>query len=298
MRVYNPGDIVGPYTLISKIEQGKWKCKCNICGSYVDVFTSNMKRQRMCRFCRNIFISKPRKDLTGKRFGRLVITGYIGNSKWLCLCDCGNDIIASTDHLMSGHTRSCGCYQKERTSESRLNDLSGQKFGLLTVLHRIDDYISPKGKALTQYRCRCDCGTVVDVLATNLLTDNTRSCGCIGDSYGEYFIKNYLNNHHVRFQIEYSFPDLRSPDGGLLRFDFAIVNEAGEVVCLLEFHGEQHFYDEERASQTSFGRMQREVTDNIKADYCKERNIKLYVIRFDEDVESKMDEILEEIKNA
>jgi hypothetical protein len=38
---------------------------------------------------------------------------------WLCTCDCGNSIVASTDHLRSGHTRSCGCYLIERIIETK-----------------------------------------------------------------------------------------------------------------------------------------------------------------------------------
>ena len=58
------------------------------------------------------------KDITGQRFGRLVVLEYLGRSKWLCICDCGATMIAGTGHLKSGHTCSCGCYQKERTSET------------------------------------------------------------------------------------------------------------------------------------------------------------------------------------
>lgn len=66
-------------------------------------------------------------DLTGQRFGRLTAikkTGtYISPSgakkiQWLCKCDCGAEIVAIAADLRSGHTNSCGCYQKERTSEA------------------------------------------------------------------------------------------------------------------------------------------------------------------------------------
>lgn len=53
------------------------------------------------------------KDITGQRFGKLVVIGYVGSekrqSKWLCQCDCGNEYVGTKDHLMSGNTRSCGC---------------------------------------------------------------------------------------------------------------------------------------------------------------------------------------------
>ena len=58
-------------------------------------------------------------DLTGKRFGRLTVIKRVENTKqnrvnWLCLCDCGKYSKASSDHLLSGHTQSCGCLRYER----------------------------------------------------------------------------------------------------------------------------------------------------------------------------------------
>jgi len=52
-------------------------------------------------------------DLTGQRFGRLVVTKRVenkGNHRcWECSCDCGNITIVPVGHLRSGNTRSCGC---------------------------------------------------------------------------------------------------------------------------------------------------------------------------------------------
>ena len=58
------------------------------------------------------------KDLTGKRFGRLVVIELAGKSangkyQWKCKCDCGNYIIVKGNSLTTGHTKSCGCLEKE-----------------------------------------------------------------------------------------------------------------------------------------------------------------------------------------
>lgn len=58
-------------------------------------------------------------DLTGQRFGRLTALSEHGKAKnghttWLCLCDCGDKVVSTVDHLRSGHTQSCGCLQRER----------------------------------------------------------------------------------------------------------------------------------------------------------------------------------------
>jgi len=55
-------------------------------------------------------------DLTGKRFGKLVVIKYCGTSKWLCLCDCGNKKIINSKNFKNGNTKSCGCISKERNN--------------------------------------------------------------------------------------------------------------------------------------------------------------------------------------
>lgn len=56
----------------------------------------------------------PIKDLTGKSFGKLIILKSVGKNKngktlWLCACNCGNQHITSSQILISGKCRSCGC---------------------------------------------------------------------------------------------------------------------------------------------------------------------------------------------
>jgi hypothetical protein len=64
-----------------------------------------------------------RKDLTGKRFGRLVVIKHDHTDKdakksyWLCKCDCGKETIAQGAQLTNRHTKSCGCFRKDRCSK-------------------------------------------------------------------------------------------------------------------------------------------------------------------------------------
>lgn len=55
------------------------------------------------------FIGVKAKDLVGRRFELLTVIKYIGSSKWICKCICGNLTVVTTSHLNSGHTKSCGC---------------------------------------------------------------------------------------------------------------------------------------------------------------------------------------------
>ena len=61
----------------------------------------------------------------------------------------------------------------------KFQDLTGQRFGRLTVVNRGPDRISPKGARLVCWNCRCDCGNMTLVDAGNLRGGNTKSCGCL-----------------------------------------------------------------------------------------------------------------------
>ena len=61
-------------------------------------------------------------DLTGQRFGKLVVVERAGSSisgfaMWRCRCDCGKIAIVIGRNLRTGNTRSCGClYVDERNT--------------------------------------------------------------------------------------------------------------------------------------------------------------------------------------
>ena len=53
-------------------------------------------------------------DLTGQRFGRLVVleraeNSVAGKTRWVCRCDCGGHVVAAGGNLKNGHIRSCRC---------------------------------------------------------------------------------------------------------------------------------------------------------------------------------------------
>lgn len=82
-------------------------------------------------------------DLTGRRFGRLVAIKRVedlitenGNvfTRWLCQCDCGNEVVVLSSALTREErpTKSCGCLQREWASEITINqyDLSNDEYGI------------------------------------------------------------------------------------------------------------------------------------------------------------------------
>lgn len=61
---------------------------------------------------------------------------------------------------------------------SKLVDLTGQRFGRLLVLHRVDNKVFQSGQTKPQYLCKCDCGNETVVQAPLLRSGHTSSCGC------------------------------------------------------------------------------------------------------------------------
>ena len=117
------------------------------------------------------------KDLTGERFGRLVVVNKvegIGRKKdthWECICDCGGTKVTTTSALVKGRTQSCGCLWME-ARKARADDLAGQRFGRLVVIER------DESKCRTAWLCHCDCGSEVATTSLSLKSGNTFSCGC------------------------------------------------------------------------------------------------------------------------
>ena len=117
----------------------------------------------------------------GEKFHRLTVLEILpgsGRAKWKCKCECGRITIANGASIASGNTTSCGCFLKQRISESRLVDFSGKTVGHWTVLYRAPNKRKPSGAFAVWWRCRCRCGIEKDVNAGSLQSGTSLSCGC------------------------------------------------------------------------------------------------------------------------
>lgn len=79
-------------------------------------------------------------DLTGQRFGKQVALEKVGSSKdgratWLCRCDCGQEITTTSANLIRGHTKSCGCFRKERVTEAHQTHGDGSHINRNRLYH-------------------------------------------------------------------------------------------------------------------------------------------------------------------
>lgn len=89
------------------------------CGVEKEVALESLKQGRTiscgCKY---------KRDVIGQRFGRLKVLEQrklLGVSVLDCRCDCGSPTTASKSNITRGHTKSCGCLDRDRKSNPLLN---------------------------------------------------------------------------------------------------------------------------------------------------------------------------------
>lgn len=122
-----------------------------------------------------------KSDLVGSRFGKLVVEApgepsAAGGRRWLCRCDCGGTTLALDSNLRRGHSKSCGC--------SRQKDLTGRRFGKLTVLERSDQTATRGQRTRKLWKCRCDCGAITYKATDTLTNSDISMCKDCAAAYG------------------------------------------------------------------------------------------------------------------
>lgn len=147
----------------------------------------------------------------------------------------------------------------------------GQKFGYIEILD--------KGSRNGYILGKCQCGTVREFALKHLKGQGghsrTISCGCAQKSSGEIKIESLLRENNINFKTQYRIDDfsIYSP------FDFAIFNDDGELIKLIEYDGEQHFEPIKLFGGEENFLIQQE-RDIKKNEYCKKNNIPLLRIPY------------------
>ena len=226
----------------------------------------------------------PIKDLTGKRFGKLIVIKRNLEAQkssgrrdcfWDCKCDCGNEVTMISFSLQKA--KSCGYCDKR--------DFIGRRFGKLTVVafDHLPRYPNKKYGTESYYKCLCDCGNTTVVARHHLTSGHTKSCGCLL-SKGEVNIAKILKDNNINYTKEQTFEDLKGIRGGLLRYDFSILNKDGQIIRLIEFDGPHHTNQKVhehlmRKNDNTFEELQ--MHDNKKNQYALSHGIPLVRIPYE-----------------
>lgn len=168
----------------------KAQCKCGTIKN-VQLYSIKNRKQPDCGCGR-----KERRDANIlKKYNHLIGTQI---NKWTILdilkfddckdvyakvqCSCGEVKILRLHVIRSGKQKDCGCGNRatlrDRLAESTIQKYSylvGTKINKWTVLEILPQY-NKGGKTFAL--CKCDCGTVKDVLITYLLNEKSKDCGC------------------------------------------------------------------------------------------------------------------------
>lgn len=95
------------------------------------------------------------KDLSGQRFGRLVVKGYSHSNKngravWNCVCDCGKSLTVKGNALLSGNTQSCGCLKSDNVAKIKFShgQCGTRLYGIWTTMRNRCRYPNYKSKGI------------------------------------------------------------------------------------------------------------------------------------------------------
>lgn len=153
----------------NKNRGSEWWCVCSgpDCGSRRAKVRGTSLTQGQTTSCG----CKQKTDLTGRRFGKLVVIEQAEHAgdriQWRCVCDCGTESVVRASSLTRGKTKSCGCGARQKI------DLAGRTFGDLAVVEEA----SRGGNGSAIWLCRCSCGNEVVFRGSDLREWRT-SCGC------------------------------------------------------------------------------------------------------------------------
>lgn len=242
------------------------------------------------------FVSSNKTSIQeGETINNIKIIYRTNNNKhnsamFICQCPyCNNYFLAKGVNIKKGVTKSCGCYNRQTASErmKQYNEnqnsyIQGERFDKLVVIEDLGlRKQQSRDKNERWVKCKCDCGNFKECRLNDLKQGLIHSCGCLGSSYAEYKIEQILIKNNINFKREVKFKDLLSFKNAPLRFDFGIYNNEEKLLYLIEFDGRQHTYGPEAKWQQEGNSLEEiQERDNLKNNYCKEKNIPLIRIPF------------------
>ena len=117
-------------------------------------------------------------DMTGEQYGDLTVLERDKSKTgtyWICKCKCGEILSARRDQLTrtKNPKKSCTKCFLERSKNSKIKDETGNKYGYLTVLNKVQN--NEKKGAI--WHCKCDCGNECNARGIDLRSGKIQSCG-------------------------------------------------------------------------------------------------------------------------
>ena len=185
-------------------------------------------------------------------------------------------------HLLG---QDCKCRKSEKMHAKLMSSLNEfiQKakkvFGDRYDYSKVNYYNNATKVCITCNKCKKD----FYITPANHLRN--RGCPYCKQSKGELKIENWLLIHKIKYIIQKRFIDCY--DKNSLPFDFYLP----DYNACIEYQGKQH-YIPWRLETDTYNLEKRQLHDKIKKEYCKRNNILLIEIKYNENIENKLEEIL------
>ena len=269
----------------------KIKHKCLKHNVFFDIDPDHALRGRGCKLCegehkssvqikqldkykQDLLIKNPNVEIIGEYLGARVKTAHrckLHNIIW----DISPDVAL----------RGCGCEMCKLEKISEKNSLSHEQY--MKRLQDINPYIIPLdkytiGSVKIMHKCLV-CGYEWLVVPFSILSGS--GCPQCYMSHGERAISIYLKEHNINYSSQHTFDDCKYKY--VLPFDFYLPDYN---VCI-EYDGGQHFKPVKWfGGEEGFRKTQER--DEIKTQYCKNNNIPLLRIRYNQDIVGVLYEFL------
>ena len=257
----------------------------HVCGHKWETTPSHLiNRKQGCRICSN-----EQRKMTQADFNKRLIERH--NGQIIALEPYKHSKISlKVQHIKCGKiwdisprvVLRCGCHAcaNRKSNQEFLRELEIVHRGEITAL---EPYQTNRQKIKVQHKCGHQWATVPSDL---ILKEH--GCPWCASSKGNKKIATILSDNKITFISEARFDSCKHKIK--LPFDFFL----SEYNALIEFDGEQHFVSIDFWGGEK-GLVERQLRDEIKNRWAEENNMKLFRIKFDEDLSHKMEAILGEL---
>lgn len=291
----------GEYSFLDAYKDARTKITCchNKCGNVWEISPDNFLRGKRCPECQNESRILNRRNSL-KRVEEIIrqksggefeyISGYVNSKSKVKLkhLRCGRTIVKPFSAFYDGITCSC-----EKTNRDIVDFKSnGDRIQCKADFQRyIDKYVTGEYVIIGKYvkstkpilLKHVECGNLTEISPHNF--KNGVRCDKCKSYKGELKIRDLLLKKGVFFEEQVRFSDCRLKKPLVFDFFLPIHN------ILIEFDGEQHIRPIERWGGEKAFVLQKK-RDLIKNEYCIDKKIKLIRIKYYENIEKKLEQLL------
>ena len=262
----------------------KIKHKCNKCGKIYDQKPNNHLQGQECPYCSGV-IKKTNAKYYYKECKEkgldLPIEGYKGariEIKHKCRY---NHVYSQTPN---SHLNGRGCPECKDRKLGKLKAKEPTEYYNECKSKCLDLPINPYKNANTKIKHRCSKGHTY----SQRPHDHLQGYGCpiCNESHGEKYIRNYLDNHSIKYIPQKKFHDLK--DKTYLSYDFYLP----DYNTLIEYQGIQHYQSVSFNGKDYSNLEKQQEHDNLKRKYAKDNGYKLLELKYTLDTQELVDKYL------